>query len=171
MGELVRTMVLQMAARKAVFGGRITRRMLTAHALTPRHLCAVESDARGSYDAGRAVLARALDVDDPTDLDCSLFRYACECVTKRSAYLVSAALAGVLWRLGPMSTPDAVATTPVAVGGYVFDNHPEYRATVGRKTLELAGAPVSLHAGDYRRGAPLVARILAKMSPAHSRET
>lgn len=163
MGELVRKMVLEMTSRKLMFGGRFTSAMLTMYALKPEYLCVAESDARTSFDGCRTVLTQALGVANPSTFDCSLFRYACECVTKRSAHLVSAGLTGVIRRLQAADLDDD-AIVRVSVGGFVFHKHPKYYAMVGCKTRELANATVSLQSGDYKRGAPLVAGILARMS-------
>lgn len=133
MAELLRMMILELTTKKVLFGGIYTQAMLTPYTLKPRHLSLVESDDRRSYACGRAVLTKALGVADPLEFDCELFRYACECVTKRSAYLVSAGLMSVLQRLNPVPK-----LAVVAVDGSIFKSHPKYFAMVGCKAQQLA---------------------------------
>lgn len=161
MTELVREMVLEMIRDKVLFGGRVKCSSLTTRPFKLEHVCAVELDPQ-SYETARAVLSQVLNVTDPSDFDCEMFRYACECVTKRSAHLVSAGLTSVLRRLDPVPEQDAMVR--VAVGGSVFKKHPKYQAMVRYKTSQLVGMPISLQTGDYRQGALFVAEMLARMS-------
>lgn len=134
MGELVRRVVLEMINGGVLFDGKATPAMLTEYWLNAAHLARVESDARGTYAAGRSVLAAALGVARPTDADCDLFRYACECVTKRSAHLVAAGLASVLRRVNGGRDGGTVV---VAIGGSVFETHDRFASTVGCMTRRL----------------------------------
>lgn len=171
MGDLVRKMVSDMTDQGLLLCGRLSRGMSSAGALRAEHLCRVESDTRGTYAAGRAVLTEALGAHDPTDFDCELFRYACECVTKRSAHLVAAGLAGLLQRLGPgADAATAVDSAPVdtvivAAAGAVFDAHPKYASMVTCKARELIDDRVPFTvlkaSGSTGRGARAVASILA----------
>lgn len=169
MAELVRKMVTDMTDKNALFGGQFTRQMFAEHRLRVEHLCRAESDARGTYAGGRAVLTDALGACHPSDFDCELFRYACECVTKRSAHLIAAGLAGLLIRhFRPSGTGDCAPPTAVtvAVAGAVFEAHPKYAAMVACKARELTGGrvPFTLRPADRgERGACVVAGILAGM--------
>lgn len=157
-----------MTSKILLFGGHVTKSMSTAYTLKWCHLSLVETDNQHSYAACRHVLTDILDVIAPTDFDCEMFRYMCKCVTKRSAHLVSAGLISVLRRLSP------APVTVVAVGGCVFETHPEYYAMVGRKVEQLAdhesSMSVQLRMTDHEHGAPLVAKILANM-PSNSQKT
>lgn len=147
MGELLRMMVFELTTKKVLFGGICTPAMSTPYILKPRHLSMVESDDRRSYACGRAVLTKVLGVADPLEFDCELFRYACECVTKRSAHLVSAGLISVLQRLNPVPK-----LAVVAVGGSIFKSHPKYFARIGCKAQHLADhIPFTLRTVSYKR--------------------
>jgi len=163
--ELVRKTVSDMADKKVLFNGRLTREMFIEHRLRAEHLSQVESDARGTYIAARTVLVDVLKVCDPTDFDCELFRYACDCVTKRSAHLVAAGLAGLLRHL---NSEDADGTpTVVAVDGSMFEAHTKYASMVACKTKELTEGCVSFvirTTADQSRSANLMAGILAGMT-------
>jgi hexokinase len=129
MAELVREMVLAMASNRALFEGVTTKAMTTEYALKAKHLWLVESDERLSYSRTRTVLADVLDVTNPSHMDCELFRYACGCVTTRSANLVAAGLSSVLKRTGLPVT--------VAVSGSAFETHSTYALAVGHKARQL----------------------------------
>lgn len=170
MAELVRKMVTDMTDRNVLFGGQFTRQMFAEHRLRVEHLCRAESDARGTYAGGRVVLTDALGACDPSDFDCELFRYACECVTKRSAHLIAAGLAGLLirhFRPSAAANDCARPTTAVtvAVAGAAFEAHPKYAAMVACKARELTDGrvPFVLRPVGRGRGACIVAGVLAGM--------
>lgn len=140
-------MVTDMAAAGA-FPGPV-RFAAAEHRLRAEHLRLAERDERGgAYHGARRALTGTMVARRPTDFDCELFRYACECATKRSAHLVAAGLAGLMLRLaepsGILPGPPVVAAAEiiVAVSGVLFDEHPGYAATVSRKTAELTGGRV-----------------------------
>lgn len=172
MAELVRKMVADMTDKNALFSGQFTRQMFAEHRLRVEHLCRAESDARGTYAGSRAVLTDALGACHPSDFDCELFRYACECVTKRSAHLIAAGLAGLLIRhFRPSDTAVADDCAPpsavtVAMAGAVFEAHPKYATMVACKARELIDGrvPFTLRPVDRgERGACVMAGILAGM--------
>jgi len=171
--ELVREMVSDITVKGALFDGRLARHMFTEHRLRAEHLCRAERDERGAYAGGRSVLTGVMGACRPADFDCELFRYACECATKRSAHLIAAGLAGLLLRLvepaaaaaaaGPATGPGAAEVVAVAVSGVLFDAHPSYAATVARKTEELIDGrvPFAVRAADRVCGARVMAGVLA----------
>ncbi|XP_050058930.1 hexokinase-4-like [Aphis gossypii] len=136
MAELVRDMVLTMASNGVLFGGVTTKAMITEYALQAKHLWLVESDGRfleprggNDDDAARIVLTDVLDVFGPSDMDCELFRYACRCVTTRSANLIAAGLSAVLERTG--------LPVHVVLSGSAFKTHSSYALAVGAKARRL----------------------------------
>lgn len=160
MAELVRMIVLELATKKVLFGGKCTQAMSTPYILKPKHLSLVESDERRSYKCGRGVLTKVLCVPDPAEFDCELFRYACECVTKRSAHLVSAGLISVLSRLRPASKPIVVA-----VGGSVLKSHPKYFKMVGCKAQHLANhVPFTLQSVSLHEHCDIVSPFCKKIT-------
>ncbi|KAE9540041.1 hypothetical protein AGLY_005293 [Aphis glycines] len=150
MAELVRDMVLTMASNGALFGGVTTNAMITEYALQAKHLWLVESDGRfleprGGDDAARIVLTDVLDVFEPSDMDCELFRYACRCVTTRSANLIAAGLSAVLKRTG--------LPVHVVLSGSAFKTHSSYALAVGAKARRLTAQqrPFTLLTADDKR--------------------
>lgn len=142
MAELVREIVLTMASNGTLFRGVTTKAMITEYALKAKHLWLVESHNRFlkpcSDGVTRTVLADVLDVCEPSDMDCELFRYACWCVTTRSANLIAAGLSAVLKRTGlPVN---------VVLSGSAFKTYSSYALAVGTKTRRLTGEqkPITL---------------------------
>lgn len=166
MAELVREIVIEMTVRKALFNGCVTPNMSTKFSLKAEHLSLIESDGRQQYGAGRKVIKNVFGLTNPSDFDCELFRYACRCVTKRSAYLVAAGLSSILRRLKLKTTATAPLTTTVAVGGSVFRTHPKYASLVQCKAKSLMAdhrLKFSLRLAKNNKNAILVAGMLAKM--------
>ncbi|XP_022162551.1 glucokinase-like [Myzus persicae] len=157
MAELVRMAVLEIASNQAMFEGRTTTSMDTEYALKAKHLWLVESDTSPSYDGVRAVLTGVLNVTDPSDMDCELFRYVCRCVTRRSANLIAAGLSAVLRRTGLPVT--------VVMAGHAFKTHSEYALAVGGKARQMTQKQTkfTLRTVDHTQGqdARIVARVLA----------
>jgi len=148
MAELVREMVLTMASNGALFRGVTTKAMITEYALKAKHLWLVESDSQFlkpcSDGAARTVLTDVLDVYEPSDMDCELFRYACWCVTTRSANLIAAGLSAVLERTG--------LPVDVVLSGSAFETHSSYALAVGAKARRLTALqkPFTLLTTDDR---------------------
>jgi len=157
MAELVRMAVLEIASNHSMFEGRTTTAMNTKYELKAKHLWLVESDSSSSYNDVRAVLTGVLNVTDPSDMDCELFRYVCRCVTRRSANLVAAGLSAVLRRTGLPVT--------VVMAGSSFKTHSEYALTVGSKARQMTQKQTkfTLRTVDHEQGqdARIVARVLA----------
>lgn len=167
MAELVREIVIEMTVRKVLFGGCVTPKMSTAFSLKAEHLSLVESDARQHYGAGRKVIKNVFGVANPTDFDCELFRYACRCVTRRSAHLVAAGLSSILRRLKFKTTGVPPVISKVAVGGSVFRTHPKYMSLVQCKAKLLMAnndLKFSLRMAKDNKNAIMISGLLAKIN-------
>lgn len=69
-------------------------------------------------------------INDPSLVDCANVRYICECVSSRSAHLVSVGLAVLLNKMDEKSVT-------IGVDGSVYRFHPYFHKLILQKTREL----------------------------------
>lgn len=74
-------------------------------------------------------------IENPSMIDCLNVRYISECVSKRSAYLVSTGLAVLLNKMD-----EKLAT--IGVDGSVYRYHPYYKKVLFRKTRQLTNSDI-----------------------------
>lgn len=78
---------------------------------------------------------------DPSLVDCANVRYICECVSKRSAHLVSAGLAALLNKMGEK-------TVTIGVDGSVYRFHPFFHKLMVEKVKQLVDPEIKV-SEDY----------------------
>lgn len=125
-----------------------------------KYLSEIESDNPGSYNNCRMVLEE-LGLNNTTDNDCASVRFICESVSKRSAYLVSAAVATLINKMGK-------ATVTVGVDGSVYRFHPKFHHLMMEKLSTLVKRDIHfdlmLSEDGSGRGAALVAAVADRVN-------
>lgn len=165
MGELVRTIVVDLMGQSLLFSNHQCGTFRTANSFMSSYISTVELDSvhEPSLANTEAVL-RLMGIERPSRQDCLALHLICTSVSKRSAYLVSASIATILRRIQRPSVT-------VGVDGSVFRHHPHYRHTMKAKIDELlhqSSSPVNTDAIHFQlllsedgsgRGAALVAAV------------
>lgn len=83
------------------------------------------------------------DIINPTDEDCINVRFVCECVTRRSAHLVAAALAALINKINqPVIT--------VGIQGTVYNEHPHYHNVLFSTLRTLIKRDIKVNAAGMR---------------------
>lgn len=124
-----------------------------------RFVSMVESDPVDVFDETRRALREAFDIDWATDQDCASVKLICSRVSTRAAYLVSAAVACLLNKMG---RPHTV----VGVDGSMFKFHPHFHTIMAKKTKELTHPEhkfqLMFSEDGSGRGAAIVAAVACK---------
>lgn len=76
-------------------------------------------------------------INDPSLVDCANVRYICECVSRRSAHLVSAGLAVLLNKMDEKSVT-------IGVDGSVYRFHPYFHKLMVEKTKQLTNSDIKV---------------------------
>lgn len=76
-------------------------------------------------------------INDPSLVDCANVRYICECVSRRSAHLVSAGLAVLLNKMDEKSVT-------IGVDGSVYRFHPYFHKLMVEKVKQLANPDIKV---------------------------
>lgn len=76
-------------------------------------------------------------INDPSLVDCANVRYICECVSRRSAHLVSAGLAALLNKMDEKSVT-------IGVDGSVYRFHPYFHKLMVEKTKQLTKSDIKV---------------------------
>lgn len=158
MGELVRLVIVSLVSKKVLFGGRLSEKMSTRYEFFTKYVSEIESQEEGSYALTKEILSE-MGVEAPSDEECETVRYICELVSRRSARLVSSALASLILRIGD---PDIT----IGVDGSVYRFHPRFHDLMTETVKELIPSSYKfqfvLSEDGSGRGAALVAAVAAK---------
>ncbi|XP_001380610.1 hexokinase-1 isoform X2 [Monodelphis domestica] len=130
MGELVRLIIVKMAKGGLLFDGRLTPELLTKGKFETKNVSAIEKTKEG-LDRAKDILTN-LGLE-PSPEDCVSVQHVCAIVSHRSANLVAAMLAGILFRLKENKNLPRLRTT-VGVDGTLYKFHPQYSRRL-QKTL------------------------------------
>lgn len=170
MGELVRLVMIKLLNQRKSSGeflyscgtdpdDQVFQILRTRGCFFTKYLSEIESDEPGSFKNCRMVLEE-LGLNNATDADCASVRYICECVSKRSAYLVSAVLATLI---NKMDKPNVT----VGVDGSVYRFHPKFHNLMMEKMSDLVNKNIHfdlmLSEDGSGRGAALVAAVAHRM--------
>lgn len=157
LGELVRLVLINLATKGLVFNGVVTDQLKTRHSFVTKFVSEIESDEK-CVSKAREILFD-FGYEDPTDEDCVIVWYACECISRRAAHLVSAALATLILRVGD---PDIT----IGVDGSVYRFHPKFHDLMTEKIKELVPSNYrfrfALSEDGSGRGAALVAAVATR---------
>lgn len=102
MGELVRLAILRFTKDGLLFNGVDSELLRTSGEFLTKYVSKVELDEPGNYKNCMEVLHK-LGVKNATIKDCANVRYLCECVSRRSAHLVSAGIVTLLNKMNERS--------------------------------------------------------------------
>ncbi|XP_050057486.1 hexokinase type 2 isoform X3 [Aphis gossypii] len=157
MGEIVRLAIVDLANQNKLFEGRLSEQMKTKGAFGTSFVSDIESD-KANYRETLKVLSE-MGINDPSLVDCANVRYICECVSRRSAHLVSAGLAALLNKMDEK-------TVTIGVDGSVYRFHPYFHKLMVEKTKQLIKSDIKfdlmLSEDGSGRGAALVAAVAVR---------
>lgn len=95
LGELVRLAMCRFSKDGLLFNGLDSELLRTRGQFLTKYVSEIESDEPGTFTNCLHVMER-LGLNDATVQDCVNVRYICECISSRSAYLVSAGIAALI---------------------------------------------------------------------------
>ncbi|KAL5237765.1 hypothetical protein ACI65C_005175 [Semiaphis heraclei] len=154
MGEIVRLAIVDLANQNKLFEGKLSEQMKTRGAFGTSFVSDIESDT-GNYKNTLKVLSE-MGINNPSLVDCANVRYICECVSSRSAHLVSVGLAVLLNKMDEKSVT-------IGVDGSVYRFHPYFHKLIMEKTRQLVKPNINfdlmLSEDGSGRGAALVAAV------------
>lgn len=158
MGELVRLVLEKCTKEGVLFGGKGTDALYTRDRFLTKYVSEIESDTTGSFTKAKKVMEE-LGLHHATEQDCANTRYVCECVSRRAAHLVSAAVATLLNKMGePQVT--------VGIDGSVYRFHPHFHRFMMEKIAQLVQPNIQfdlmLSEDGSGRGAALVAAVASR---------
>lgn len=122
LGELVRLVLVKLATNGLLFGGKLSTELKEPNKFFTKFVSEIESEPAESIQVTRDILTD-IGIQNPSDQDCVDVRYVCECITRRAAHLVSAALATLILKMGD---PDIT----IGVDGSVYRFHPMFHDLV-----------------------------------------
>lgn len=159
LGELVRLLLVNLTSSGLLFDGKISDQLNTRYQFYTKFVSEIESEPIESIAVVREILSESFGVENPTDEDCVNVRYVCECVSQRSAHLVSAAIATLILHMGD---PDIT----IGVDGSVYRFHPKFHDLMTQKIQELIPPNYRfrfvLSEDGSGRGAALVAAVASR---------
>jgi hexokinase len=159
LGELVRSVVFKLATEGLMFDGDIRNRFAERYSFPTKFLSEIEAEDLKSIEVIRDILVEDMGIINPSDQDCVDVRYVCECISRRSAHLVSAALAALVLKIGD---PDI----SIGMDGSVYRFHPKFHNLMVKKMKELLPRSYKfkfvLSEDGSGRGAALVAAVATR---------
>ncbi|VVC36906.1 Hexokinase, N-terminal,Hexokinase, binding site,Hexokinase,Hexokinase, C-terminal [Cinara cedri] len=154
MGEIVRMVIVDLTNQKKLFDGRLSEQMKTPGTFDTSFVSDIESDET-NYKETLKVL-NEMGIVKPSFVDCANVQFICECVSKRSAHLVSAGLATLLNKMSEK-------TVTIGVDGSVYRFHPYFHKIMVEKIKQLVNPEIKfdlmLSEDGSGRGAALVAAV------------
>lgn len=102
MGELVRLAILRFTNEGLLFNGIDSELLRKSDKFLTKYVSKIELDDHGNYTNCMEVLHK-LGLKNATVQDCANVRYICECISRRSAHLVSAGVATLLNKMNQRS--------------------------------------------------------------------
>lgn len=158
LGELVRLVLVDLASRGIIFNGVATNQLQTRNTFFTKFVSEIESEAENIVAAVREILLE-FGYENPSEDDCVTVWYVCECISRRAAHLVSAALATLILKVGD---PDIT----IGVDGSVYRFHPKFHDLMTEKIRELIPSnfkfQFALSEDGSGRGAALVAAVATR---------
>lgn len=158
LGELTRLVLVRLATGGIMFNGNVTQQLNKPYQFFTKFMSQIEAQPRKSIEAAREVL-KEIGYDNPSDQDCVNIRYVCECVSRRAAHLVSAAIAAIILRMG-------YEDITIGVDGSLYRFHPTFHDLMTEKIKELVPAnynfKFALSEDESGCGAALVAAVATR---------
>ncbi|KAM4637101.1 LOW QUALITY PROTEIN: hexokinase HKDC1-like [Discoglossus pictus] len=157
MGELVRLILLKMAKRGLLFGGKISTALRTKGKLLTSHVADMEKYNEGLYNTKQILSDLGL---DPSEDDCIAVQHVCTIISFRSANLCAAGLAAILSK-----KLDRMRTT-VGMDGTVYKTHPQYAKRlhkVVRRLVPNCDIRFLLSESGSAKGAAMVTAVACRL--------
>lgn len=159
MGELVRLALERFTKEGLLFGGKGSDLLFERGRFYTKYVSEVESDPPGVFNNLREI-CEELGLKHASEQDYINIRYICECISRRSAHLVSAGLASLLNRIGEKKVT-------IGIDGSVYRFHPHFHNLMMEKIKELVDPSIEfdlmLSEDGSGRGAALVAAVAARL--------
>ncbi|KAJ6633383.1 Hexokinase type 2 [Pseudolycoriella hygida] len=157
MGELVRLILLRFTKDGLLFNGMDSELLRKSQEFQTNYVSQIESDEIGNYKNCMEVIHKlGLSANFK---DCANVRYICECVSTRSAHLVSAGIACLINKMNEQSVT-------IGVDGSVYRYHPKYHDLMVKRIRQFVRPEISfdlmLSEDGSGRGAALVAAVACR---------
>ncbi|CAI9547731.1 unnamed protein product [Staurois parvus] len=168
MGELVRLILLKMAKKGLLFGGKISTALRTKGTIETSQVASMEKYNEGLYNTKQVLLNLEL---EPSEDDCIAVQHVATIVSFRSVNLCAAALASILTRLRQNKKLDRMRTT-VGMDGTVYKTHPQYAKRlhkVVRRLVPNCDVRFLLSECGSGRGAAMVTAVGCRLLNQHKR--
>ncbi|KAJ8985702.1 hypothetical protein NQ317_014351 [Molorchus minor] len=164
MGELVRLALERFTKEGLLFGGKGSDMLFERGRFYTKYVSEIESDPPGVFNNLREI-CEELGLKHATEQDYINIRYICECISRRSAHLVSAGLATLLNKIGEKKVT-------IGIDGSVYRFHPHFHNLMMEKIKELIDPSIEfdlmLSEDGSGRGAALVAAVAARLKKENS---
>ncbi|KAG8435281.1 hypothetical protein GDO86_013290 [Hymenochirus boettgeri] len=162
MGELVRIILVKMAKKGLLFGGKTSPALRTKGSIATSHVAAMEKYKEGLYNARQILIDLEL---EPSEEDCIAVQHVCTIVSFRSANLCAAALATILNQLRENKKLERMRTT-VGMDGTVYKTHPQYAKRlhkVVRRLVPNCDVRFLLSESGSGKGAAMVTAVACRL--------
>uniref|UniRef100_A0A3B3SZ09 Hexokinase-2 n=1 Tax=Paramormyrops kingsleyae TaxID=1676925 RepID=A0A3B3SZ09_9TELE len=162
LGELVRIVMLKMARRGLLFGGRVSDALCTKGKLQTAHVALMEMYKEGLQNTWNILMELGL---QPSEDDCVAAQHVCTIVSFRSANLCAAALAAILTRIRENKRLKSLRTT-VGMDGTVYRTHPQYAKRlhkVVRRLVPECHVRFVLSESGSSKGAAMVTAVAGRL--------
>ncbi|XP_045467648.1 hexokinase type 2 isoform X1 [Harmonia axyridis] len=158
MGELARLALEKLTKEGLLFSGKGSDALFTRGSFYTKYVSEIESDRPGTYSNCIEILEE-LGLKHATEQDYINVRFICECVSRRAAHLVSAAVAGLLNKMGEKKVT-------IGIDGSVYRYHPHFHNLMMEKIGNLTEPGIvydlMLSEDGSGRGAALVAAVACR---------
>jgi len=162
LGELVRLMMIKAIQNNHLFATNAKKFKLLDILTTAkdcfetRYLSEIETDISPNFNRTKRILEERFKVSNASVEDCQKLQFLCECVSKRSAYLVGIGTANLINRVEEKEVV-------VGVDGSVYRLHPKYETHI-KEILRKFVTPdkkyeLMLSEDGSGRGAALIAAV------------
>lgn len=131
MGELVRLVIERFVKEGLILGGKGSDLLSSSQRFYTKYVSEIESDPVGQYNNCKQIMME-LGLGHATEQDCINIRFICECISRRAAHLVSAALCTLIRRI---DEPHIV----VGIDGSVYKFHPHFHNLMTEKISQILG--------------------------------
>lgn len=156
LGEIVRRILVDLTNQKILFDGILSDQLNTVDLFYTKYISEIEEKSDDESIPVVREIMQELGYPNVSDEDCLIVRFICECVSTRSIYLVSAAIAVLLLKIGD----DDVT---IGVDGSLYRYHPHFHSKMTKKIAELTPKSYSfelmLSEDGSGRGAAVVAAV------------
>lgn len=156
LGEIARLIMVDLIGQKMLFGGVLSESISKVDSFPSKYLSDIEDHAGADCIPFVREILNEFDYPNANEEDCMIVRFISECVTTRSAYLVSAAVAVLLLKIG---------NDDVTIGfdGSLYRYHPRIHSLLTQKIQELIPKSykfqIVLSEDGSGRGAAVVAAV------------